>query len=450
MRPADARLEEAFAAEEDRGLVLGTRVRLVVVAVIAAWTLAENRQPGGSYYFWLAMLFGITGVAPLTLRRLGVLGRWPLYVFPALDVALFTAAVLIPNPLDPAPVPAPVRLRFGNELYLFFFMLMSLFTYSPGVVLCTGVVAAAAWAVGTMWILRLPGSFSVLSAEDWRRLPSGRLMDVFLDPRFVNLSLLGRQVLLLLVFAGGLAVVVERSRRLVRRQVAAERARVNLQRYFSPNRVEELAASDTPLHETREQSVAVLFVDLVGFTAWGERATPDEVIALLREFHARMVAAVFAHGGTVDKYLGDGLMVTFGTPHPGERDARRALGCARAMLAAMTAWNAERAARGEVEMRIGVGVHHGPVVLGDIGDQRHLEFAVVGDTVNVASRLQELTRVHASPLLVSDALVEAVRAEGGEEGELAGLTALRGQAIRGHDSAVSVWAVAPVRAARSS
>src|SRR4029453_8142049 len=67
-----------------------------------------------------------------------------------------------------------------------------------------------------------------------------------------------------------------------------------------------------------------LFVDLVGFTAWGERATPDEVIALLREFHARMVAAVFAHGGTVDKYLGDGLMVTFGTPHPGERDARRA------------------------------------------------------------------------------------------------------------------------------
>src|SRR5262245_54231419 len=106
MQPAEARLREAFAAEEDRGLVLATRVRLVAIAVIAVWTLIENRLPGGIYYFWIAVAFGVTGVAPLTLRRLGVRGRWPLYVFPALDVALFTAAVLVPNPLDPTPVPA--------------------------------------------------------------------------------------------------------------------------------------------------------------------------------------------------------------------------------------------------------------------------------------------------------------------------------------------------------
>jgi hypothetical protein len=70
----------------------------------------------------------LTGVAPLALRRLRVGGRWPLYVFPVVDVALFTAAVLMPNPLAPDPVPAPVRLRFGNELYLFLFLLMSLFS----------------------------------------------------------------------------------------------------------------------------------------------------------------------------------------------------------------------------------------------------------------------------------------------------------------------------------
>lgn len=75
MRPADARLREAFAAEEDRGLVLATRLRLAGVAVIAAWTLLENRFPGGIYYFWLVVLFGLTGVAPLALRRLRVGGR---------------------------------------------------------------------------------------------------------------------------------------------------------------------------------------------------------------------------------------------------------------------------------------------------------------------------------------------------------------------------------------
>ena len=113
-----------------------------------------------------------------------------------------------------------------------------------------------------------------------------------LDPYFVNLGQLGRQVILLLLFAAGLAVAVRRSRRLVERQADAERARANLSRYFSPSVVEELAASDTPLHATREQPVAVLFVDLVQFTAWSAHATPDAVIQLLRDFHGLARAIV--------------------------------------------------------------------------------------------------------------------------------------------------------------
>ena len=439
MQPAEARLREAFAAEEARGLVLATHIRLVAIAVIAAWTLIENRFPGGIYYFWVALLFGATGVAPLALRRLGVRSRWPLYVFPALDVALFTAAVLVPNPLDPAPVPGPVRLRFGNELYLFFFLMASLFTYSPRIVLWTGLATALSWAGGTFWILSCPGSFTVTSAESWRHLDKEHNLARLLDPYFVNLGQLGRQVVLLLLFAAGLAVVVRRSRRLVERQAVAERARANLSRYFSPTVVEELAASDSPLHATREQLVAVLFVDLVQFTAWSASATPDAVIRLLRDFHARMVAAVFAQGGTVQKYLGDGLMVTFGTPRPGAQDATSALRCTGGLLAGVEAWNAERASRGETAMRVGIGAHYGPVVLGDIGDERHLEFAVVGDTVNVASRLQELSRTLGVSVVASAALVQAARAEGAPERELARLVALPPQAIRGRDEPMVVW-----------
>jgi adenylate cyclase len=439
--PVDARVADAFAAEEDRGLVLATRVRLAAVAVIAAWTLVENRFPGGTYYFWIAVLFGVTGAAPLVLRRLGVAGRWPRYVFPVLDVALFTAAVLIPNPFDPEPVPPAMRLRFGNELYLFLFLLMSLFTYAPGVVLCTGVAALVAWSAGTFWILSRPGSFAVTSPGVFEAMSRDQGLRTLLDPQFVNLGMLGRQVLLLLVFAAGLAVVVRRSRRLVERQVEAERARGNLARYFSPNRVQELAGSDTPLAETREQAVAVLFVDLVGFTAWSAGATPEHVIRLLRDFHARMVAAVFAHDGTVDKYLGDGLMVTFGTPRPGPRDASNALACARAMLAAVAIWNGERATAGEPPLGIGIGVHHGTVVLGDVGDQRHLEFAVVGDTVNVASRLQELTRTLDVALVASAAAVDAARRESGDAA-VDGLVACRPQPIRGHREPLAVWTLA--------
>ena len=89
-------------------------------------------------------------------------------------------------------------------------------------------------------------------------------------------------------------------------------------------------------------------------------------------------------------------------------------------------------------------------MLGDIGDERHLEFAVVGDTVNVASRLQELTRTLGTPLVVSAALVEAVRVEGGERADLVGLLALSGQTIRGHDEPVAVWMLAAARTASVS
>ena len=100
-----------------------------------------------------------------------------------------------------------------------------------------------------------------------------------------------------------------------------------------------------------------------------------------------MEEAVFAHGGTLDKYLGDGLMATFGTPFASERDALNALDCARAMMDSVARWNETRAARGEPPIRASVGLHYGPAVLGDIGANR-LEFAVIGNTVNVASRIE--------------------------------------------------------------
>jgi adenylate cyclase len=156
----------------------------------------------------------------------------------------------------------------------------------------------------------------------------------------------------------------------------------------------------------------VLFVDIVGFTRLCEELRPERCIALLRSFHARMARCVFAHGGTLDKYIGDGVMATFGTLEPRADDAARALACAEAMLAEVTRWNAKRVARGAAPVAVGIGLHHGPVTVGNVGDERQLEFTAIGDTVNVANRLERLTREGRGPLVVSQALVEAVRAAG--------------------------------------
>ncbi len=135
-----------------------------------------------------------------------------------------------------------------------------------------------------------------------------------------------------------------------------------------------------------------MFADIVGFTKFAERQTADQVVSTLRGFHARMERAVFDNGGTLDKFLGDGLMATFGTPDPGPHDASNAVRCGHAMLAAIEDWNRERRASGAEPIALSVGLHCGTVVLGDIGSERRLEFAVLGDVVNVASRLEALTR----------------------------------------------------------
>jgi len=184
-----------------------------------------------------------------------------------------------------------------------------------------------------------------------------------------------------------------------------------------------------------------LFVDIVGFTQYAANRPPHEVIETLRQFHQRMGDEVFRHNGTLDKYLGDGLMATFGTPVASEADALNALQCARAMIDSMEDWNAQRTTKDEPPIRAGFGLHYGPAVLGDIGSSR-LEFAVIGNTVNVASRVEALTRSLSVELAATDDLIQAVRQQAnGNNGLLDGLDKRESQEIRGLDRKLTVWSL---------
>jgi adenylate cyclase len=230
-------------------------------------------------------------------------------------------------------------------------------------------------------------------------------------------------------------------RGLDRQRAAAERARTNLARYFSPNLVELLAARDEPLGPVRRETVAVLFVDIVGFTGMAENMPPESVVTLLREFHERMATQIFAYGGTVEKYIGDEIFAVFGLLKAEIDDAANALRCANGMLAALDAWNGERAGRGEPALSIGIGLNYGPAVMGDVGSDQGLSFTVIGDTVNTASRLQGLTRDLKTPLVVADAIVSSI--DGAQSPELkmllASLLDQGEQALKGRSGAVRIW-----------
>src|SRR6266568_844098 len=235
--------------------------------------------------------------------------------------------------------------------------------------------------------------------------------------------------------------LIAKLRELDRQRAAAERARTNLSRYFSPNLVALLADRDEPLGAVRRQTVAVLFVDIVGFTRMAEHLAPEAVVTMLREFHERMTAQIFACGGTVEKYIGDAIFAVFGLPDAGPEDAANALRCADMMIAALADWNIQRKEEGEQPLAIGIGLNYGPAVIGDVGSEHSLSFTVIGDTVNTASRMQGLTRNLGTPLVVGDTLVSAVAAApaNGATELLGGLEDQGEQALRGRTGPVRIW-----------
>jgi class 3 adenylate cyclase len=155
-------------------------------------------------------------------------------------------------------------------------------------------------------------------------------------------------------------------------------------------------------------TVAVLFSDLRGFTTFSETKTPAELVTRLNQYFDRMVAAISANGGVVDKFIGDAVMAVFGGVLPLERPADSALAAARAMRAELAALNAQWKALGLEPLDTGIGIHFGEVLQGPIGSAQRKEFTVIGDTVNTASRLEGATKELHSPIVLSAAAAEAL------------------------------------------
>jgi class 3 adenylate cyclase len=173
-------------------------------------------------------------------------------------------------------------------------------------------------------------------------------------------------------------------------------------RFVSQDIATAVLEGQVPLQgEVRE--VSILFQDIRGFTTLSEQTSPAALLHLVNEFFTEMVAAVEAHGGTVKQFTGDGVMALFGAPVSHAEDATRAVRAALAMLTRLEALNQRRMRRGEVSLRIGVGIHTGLVVAGCIGPDTRVEYGVVGDAVNLASRVQDLTKQVGATILITEA-----------------------------------------------
>lgn len=412
--PTDA-LAQAFRRERAAGLRLALLARVLALVALASWLITRVGVAASAYYLTLLAVFLLIGVAQwLVGRRVDRLGNAALAILVLAEMALIAWLIVQPSVGDQEAWPAAMQLRLGNSVVFFVFVAFAALGYAPRLALWTGAAAVLAWLGGVAWIISQPGTYTITDLQRLHGLDRAALRDLLLDPHYVSSVILVQEVLSILIVAGIVALAVARARDLALREARAAGERANLARYFSPNLVEVLAGDRVSLSEVRAQEAAVLFIDIVGFTRMAEAMSPTEVIALLREFHGRVAAAVFAHSGTLNKYVGDAVMATFGTPRRGRHDASDALGACLAIVATLEAWNRTLAQRGSAPVQAGIGAHWGPVVLGDIGDARCVEFAVLGDTVNIASRLERATRELEAAMVVSEALIGRAAEEGAE------------------------------------
>ena len=203
------------------------------------------------------------------------------------------------------------------------------------------------------------------------------------------------------------AIAVENARaheRLAREEVA----RANYSRFLPEYVVKQMLENPESFKLGGvSQTITILFADIRGFTRISEHAPPERIVSLLNRYFSAMTDIIFAHGGTLDKYLGDGLMALFGAPTTTPDDANNALNAAVAMQRRVLGINIELQAEGLPEIGVGMGLHTGEVIVGYIGSERRSEYTAIGDAVNTCSRLESNAR--GGEILMSDATAKAAR-----------------------------------------
>lgn len=223
---------------------------------------------------------------------------------------------------------------------------------------------------------------------------------------FLMDALLKRPAIVIIV---GLVIIysIHRTIQMLRSLEDSKQRSLILSRYFSPEIVKEITATPDIVQSGHRQKVTILFADIRDFTPLSESISPDELVAFLAEFREQMTQVIFASGGSIDKFIGDAIMATFGTPRPSPlagKDSSNAVTSALGMGERLDAINADRKARQLEPIRIGIGIHSGEAIVGNIGKGNLLEYSVIGDTVNTASRIEDQCKIQGTDIIISSAV----------------------------------------------
>jgi adenylate cyclase len=378
------RVRQAIRQQQERSEIIIGWAELVLVGLLAI-AYETTTMPAGvvqddySFETEVFIAYGVFSIVRLALAYRRLLAEWLLYVSVIADIALLMG--LIYSFHYKYAQPAVFYLKVPTLLYVFLFIALRALRFEARFVIITGLAAIAGWIALIFYALSGRGG-------------PPNMTDDFVEYMTSNALLIHAEadkLIAILLTTVVLAIAISRARHLLIRSVSEGAAARDLSRFFDPGVAARIrsAAMAVKAGEGELREVAILSVDLRGFTRLSTELQPGDVMKLLQDYQGRICPQIVSNGGSIDKFLGDGILASFGAVAESPTAAADALRAADAVLDAADRWTRERKAAGLPPLAIGLALSSGRVVFGAVGDGERLEFTVIGDAVNFTAKLEK-------------------------------------------------------------
>lgn len=394
------RVGRTIQQEQEQSEILVSVIQLIAIATFAVLYTTTPKGFGADVMFEpVPVTLAVYGAFTLVRLSLALGRRLPRW-FIAFSIVVDVLVLLITIWSFHLQYNAPPALYLKAPTLMYVFILIALRTlrFEPGMVILTGVAASVGWVVAVIYAV-----FHDQSCDLGQLVAAMRAGDACNITRMFPDYITSYQILLgaeidkivsMLMVTAILAIALLRARKLLIRATAEHQAAAELSRFFAPEIAGRIRATEAAIKpgDAELRDAAILMTDLRGFTPMSEKLLPKEVMALLSAYQSRVVAAISAEGGSVDKFMGDGILASFGAAVTSERPAAEALRAAERVLQDCRHWQRERRDAGLEAPAIGLAVTTGRVMFGAIGDASRLEYTVIGEPVNTAAKLEKHTK----------------------------------------------------------
>ena len=401
------RVRETIRRQQQRSEILIGWAELVLTGLLAiayeATTMAGGVvQEEFSFEAEALILYGLFSVARLIIAYRRPLPEWLLHLSVIADMALLMGLIYFYH-LKYAQS-AVFYLKAPILLYAFLFIALRALRFEARFVIVTGLAAVAGWIILILYALSGRGG-------------PPNMTDDFVEYMTSNAFLFqaeAEKIIAILLTTTVLAIAIARARNLLVRSVSEGAAARDLSRFFDPGVAARIRGAATSIKpgEGELRDVAILTVDLRGFTRLSTELQPGDVMKLLQDYQGRVCPLIVSNGGSIDKFLGDGILASFGAVAPSPTAAADALRAADAVIEAADRWAAERRAAGLPPLSIGLAAASGRVVFGAVGDGERLEFTVIGDAVNFAAKLEKHNKDEKTRALVDSGTYRKAEQQG--------------------------------------